>query len=246
MADEYYLISPQTYDDQFWWKKDDIEFWKLIFSNNSLKILELASGTGRLAQPLIRQGLNYTGLELSSKYVAYANLKFKFFNPFIQGDMRNFTLDQKFDIIFIGFNSFLHLLSRKDVIKCFDSIKLHMHSYSKLYIDIFMPQPSFLYRKSDVSIDVMEFFDSIENSIVNIEEFLDYNESREQISLIWEYKNKNNKCFRKFNFEMKVYYPDTMNQLLLDNDFNIDNVWGSYEKEPLSENNSHQIYELSI
>ena len=112
MSDEYYLISPQTYDDQFWWKKDDIEFWKLIFSDNNLKILELGSGTGRLAQPIIKEGLNYTGLEISSKYVSYANLKFPFLNPFVQGDMRNFNLNQKFDVIFIGFNSFLHLLSK--------------------------------------------------------------------------------------------------------------------------------------
>ena len=35
---KYYSISPQLYDDQFWWKKDDIEFWKQIFLNNSEKI----------------------------------------------------------------------------------------------------------------------------------------------------------------------------------------------------------------
>ncbi len=246
MSDEYYLISPQTYDDQFWWKKDDIEFWKLIFSDNNLKILELGSGTGRLAQPIIKEGLNYAGLEISSKYVSYANLKFPFLNPFVQGDMRNFNLNQKFDIIFIGFNSFLHLLSKKEVVQCFDSIKLHMHSESKLYIDIFTPSPSFLYRSPNISIDIMEFFDSLENSMVNIEEFSDYDESLEKISVIWEYKNKKNICFRRFKFQMKIYYPHVINQLLLENGFKIHHLWGSYDMDVFSELSPLQIYELSI
>ena len=64
----YYSILPKIYDDQFWWKKDDIEFWKKIFYNKKNTILELAAGTGRLAIPLIREQNNYTGLELSKGY----------------------------------------------------------------------------------------------------------------------------------------------------------------------------------
>ena len=73
---EYYMIDPQTYDDQFWWKKDDIEFWKSVLIANDATILELAAGTGRLGIPLVREGAQYTGLELSTEYVKYANLKF--------------------------------------------------------------------------------------------------------------------------------------------------------------------------
>ena len=42
---KYYSIPPQLYDDQFWWKKDDIEFWKstLVTSHTRTTILELAS-----------------------------------------------------------------------------------------------------------------------------------------------------------------------------------------------------------
>ena len=69
----YYSLSPQTYHDQFWWKKDDIEFWKKTFFNQDETILELAAGTGRLAIPLIRENLDYTGLEISNDYCNFAN-----------------------------------------------------------------------------------------------------------------------------------------------------------------------------
>ena len=68
MSSNYYLIPPQLYDDQFWWKKNDIEFWKSRFDNKHGSILEFAAGTGRLAIPLIKEGANYTGVEISEEY----------------------------------------------------------------------------------------------------------------------------------------------------------------------------------
>ena len=85
---QYYIINPQTYDDQFWWKKDDIQFWHNIISlyhSKNFEILELAAGTGRLARPLILSGFNYTGLELFkthnySVYIKYPYLRTSFVN----------------------------------------------------------------------------------------------------------------------------------------------------------------------
>lgn len=145
----YYSLPPQTYNDQFWWKKDDIEFWKKIFSNQQETILELAAGTGRLALPLVRENLDYTGLELSKEYCDFANRdldELSNIRHILQGDMRSFNLHRTFDIIFIGFNSLLHLLNEIDLVKTLNCIKSHMHEKSMLYIDIFVPHALFLNR----------------------------------------------------------------------------------------------------
>ena len=243
---EYYLIDPQTYDDQFWWKKDDIEFWKSLFIYPDTSILELAAGTGRLAIPLIREGIHYTGLELSNEYVQYANLKFQFSNPIILGDMRDFNFNKKYDFIFIGFNSFLHLLSEDEAIQCLRSIKNHMHANSKLYIDIFMPEASSLYRSSSDILTVMEFMDSQQRCTSTIEEFFFYDNKSEVASISWQYKNHENTYYKKFDFQMKIYSPDTMNRILVDNGFYIHNLWGSYDKSPFKKGSQLQIYELGI
>ena len=75
MAVNFYQLHPQTYDEQFWWKKDDIEFWKNLFFNCDSSILELAAGTGRIGIPLLKENLNYCGLDISSAYCSYANAK---------------------------------------------------------------------------------------------------------------------------------------------------------------------------
>jgi len=243
---EYYSINPQTYDDQFWWKKDDIEFWKSLLIFPNANILELAAGTGRLAAPFLREGVQYTGLELSKEYVTYANLKFPFSKPILLGDMKHFNLEQSYDFVFIGFNSLLHLLFESDVVHCLQSIKRHMHANTKLYIDIFMPHASFMYRDSSSPMVIMEFFDSLKNHESKIEESIDYNSDNEIISVIWDYKNNYNKSYQKFKFKMKAYYPDTLNRLLIDNGFIIHNLWGGYDMSHLNEDSSLQIYELGI
>ena len=73
----YYSIPPQVYDDQFWWKKDDLEFWKNELDINKAKILELGSGTGRIAESLIGLDLDYTGLDLSSEYTLLLKINLK-------------------------------------------------------------------------------------------------------------------------------------------------------------------------
>ena len=64
MPKTYYNLDPQTYDDQFWWKTNDIEFWKSLLSNKEQTILELACGSGRIAVPFIREKYQYIGLDI--------------------------------------------------------------------------------------------------------------------------------------------------------------------------------------
>ena len=245
---DYYQLDPQRYNDQFWWKTNDIEFWKNIFNNKNKNILELAAGTGRIGIPLIKEGYDYKGIDISKSYCNYSKKQFKkHINSQIifHNDMRNFNLNQKFDNIFIAFNSWLHLLNDEDVKKCLESIKKHMHSKSKLYIDIFVPNPLFLYRSKDVAVPILEFFDTKRKKIIYIDETLDYNKDKEIISITWLYKNKN-KYFAEFNFKMKMYYPTKMVNLLIENNFIIKNIWGNYDKNKFKEDSNLQIYQCKL
>ena len=58
----------------------------------------------------------------------------------LQGDMRTFKHHIEYDSIFIGFNSFLHLLDERNAKRCLSNIKQHLHKSSIVYIDMFVPQ----------------------------------------------------------------------------------------------------------
>jgi len=245
---KYYNISPETYDSQFWWKKDDVEFWKNIFYHKKQSILELAAGTGRLGIPLIREGHNYIGIEISTSYCLYANEVFqKLCNAdrVKNDDMRFFNLGEKYDNIFIGFNSLLHLLTEKDLLSCLSAIKKHMHARSHFYIDILVPHPLFLYRPKDLALRVLEFKNE-NDAIIYIDEMLDYDKNTEIANITWIYSNTNKEVLFNFDFQMKMYFPDTIHRLLNENGFRIKNVWGDYNKNQFNEESTLQIYECYI
>ena len=247
---KYYLIPPKLYDDQFWWKTDDIEFWKTkLLHDTKQSILELAAGTGRIAYPLIRESAKYTGIELSKIYADYANKKIMTISTsstVIEGDMRDFNLDKFYKYIFIGFNSFLHLLNESDAIKCLQSIKAHMDEDSILYLDLFVPKSDFLYRTNNQKMNILTFHDSVLKKPVDIIETLEYDSNCEIMSIEWNYLSNKKLVYPKFDFKMKMYYPESIHKILDLSGFSINNMWGTYEQEKFTENSELQIYECIL
>ena len=241
----YYDLDPQIYDDQFWWKKDDIEFWKKELSNDGIKVLELGCGTGRIASGLIDNKLHYIGMDVSSEYITYATAKFKHFPniSFIQGNMIDFNLEHTFDYIFIGFNTFLHLLTNDQAKQCFQCVKSHLSDGGIFILDIVHPHPSFLSKNDNASELVMDFKDSEHDDIVQIYEKCKYDNATEICDIVWEYRYKKHLEYSKqFEYQMRMYYPDTMNRLLTESGFYIEDMYGDYDMNPFKENSHLQIY----
>ena len=235
----------QRYDDEYWWKSDDFEFWKQIFNRTpGNKVLELASGTGRLALPLIREGAQYTGIEISPQFCQQSIKKLSAQNVDFQiheGDIRDFNLNEKFDLIFIGFNSFLHLLKNDDASACLQNVRNHMHENTLFVIDIFVPNPLFLYRP-EIRFPVMEYKDSLTNELVTVEETSVYDPKTEINKITWYYHTPTQKDDTVYSFTMRMYFPDTMNRLLIESGMEILEMFGSHQFDEFDEASELQIY----
>ena len=139
-------LNPDLYDALH----QDIETDKNVITHYAKKcngsVLEIASGTGRLSKYILDLGLQYTGIDNSQAFldVSIENLGSR--GTFLLRDMRDFHLNQKFDFIFIGFNSFLHNLTDKDAVSWLTSIKTHLNDGGLFLLSIFQPDHSFLYR----------------------------------------------------------------------------------------------------
>ena len=141
--------DPELYDAAHWWKTNDIEFIANAASEFGGPVLEMASGTGRLALPILEKGINYTGIELSSSFAKFARKKLEKYGDLAQileGDIQNIDLNQQFQFIFIGFNSIFHLLKNEDVALFFSCVYSHLLDDGIFLIDAFVPHPIFLYR----------------------------------------------------------------------------------------------------
>ena len=232
--------DPQLYDAAHAWKTNDIEFITNCALEHGGPILEMASGTGRLAVPLIKKGFNYTGVELSEPFVEFTKKKLtsiKSVHNIVQGDMKNIDLKKKYRFIFIGFNSICHLLTNKDLSKFFNCVYAHLLDGGLFLIDTFVPNPIFLYRPN-IKTHVMEFdLPNGEQCIVN--EVNQYDPDTQINQIKWFFESSK---VDQFLFDMHMIYPDTMDRLLSESGFKIYNKFGDYDKSPFSSESHLQIY----
>ncbi|MBL7014205.1 MAG: class I SAM-dependent methyltransferase [Candidatus Marinimicrobia bacterium] len=237
--------EPALYDAVNWWKNNDVDFITGLADEIGGSVLELAAGTGRLAVEIMDKGHPYLGVDSSPEYVDYANDKIQskgFIGNVILGDMRDFSLNEKYDFIFIGFNSFFHLLTNEDASKCLDSVYTHLSTDGKFVIDLFIPDPSFLYKDENKLYHVTNFTWPEDGSKGMVKERNHYNDET-QINHIWWYfyKEKMEKA-TLFEFDMNMIYPDTMDRLLSEAGFTILNKYGNHDKSPFNEESDYQIY----
>ena len=61
-------------------------------------VLELASGTGRLAKYIIELGLPYTGIDLSKEFIKEAQSRFGDYGKFKIDNMQNFKHRVNYDL----------------------------------------------------------------------------------------------------------------------------------------------------
>src|SRR5512137_2076419 len=126
---------------------EDIEMYLGFAERTGGPILEVGSGTGRVALALAAEGHTVVGLQLSEALRAVAQHKAGLVQltdraMFIAGDMRRFKLDQHFGLIIVPLNTFLHNLTLDDQLATLACCKKHLRPGGLLVLDCFNPDPA--------------------------------------------------------------------------------------------------------
>ncbi len=104
-----------NYDEEY------IYYSGILKDYHHRSLVELGCGTGSLASHFIKEGYDYSGLDLSPEMLAIAQNK----NPgsvFIPGDIRSFKLKEKTESCIMPGRTISYLLSNQEVVDCFNSI----------------------------------------------------------------------------------------------------------------------------
>lgn len=107
---------------------------KLCQKNKVKSILEIGCGTGNLAPKFSANFKEYIGLDYSEHMLSLARGKFPEGN-FIQGDMRNFNLEKKYDVALITGRSTSYLLTSDDILDTFKCIHYVLNPNGYLIFD---------------------------------------------------------------------------------------------------------------
>jgi SAM-dependent methyltransferase len=141
MTDFY---DPVAYDASVLVPQGDVDFYVDLAreaGRADLPVLELACGTGRVSIPIARQGICVVGLDQSPAMLGRAREKSAGMSTvrWVEGDMRNFDLPQRFGLAIIPFRSFQHLLTVADQLSCLACIHRHLVPGGRFALHLFNP-----------------------------------------------------------------------------------------------------------
>lgn len=230
------------YDIQHRNFKSDIPFYLDQARKYGDPILELACGTGRLTIPIAKEGYNIAGLDVSEGMLEKAKenaRKKKLAIEWIKNDVRTFKLNKKFKLIIFPFNSIAHLHDLDSIDSCFTTVRKHLKTDGRFIVDMFNPKLSILTRNPKKRFPVAKYPDPDSNAMVVITESNTY-DAAEQINYItWFYKIGKNEFTCELN--MRIYFPQELDTLLIHNGFIIENKFGSFASSQFNSKSEKQI-----
>lgn len=146
MTGDKHTALVQLYDSYTLGLPGDIEFYVEEAIQADGPVLELASGTGRILLPIARAGIEITGLDLSSAMLDLTRHKLAA-EPvevqqrvtLVEGDMSDFELGRRFQLITVPFNSFLILEGPAQHRAALTCIRRHLEPGGRLVFNIFDP-----------------------------------------------------------------------------------------------------------
>jgi SAM-dependent methyltransferase len=144
MQDDHYRGRiAEWYDDWLGDSGDDVDFYVSYFEGFEGRVLELACGTGRILLPIFQSSVRIDGLDSSSEMLAILGGKAERQGiediKTICRSMDDFTLETKYDAMFIAGGSFQLLASKDRAANSLGCIRQHLSKDGFLVLDVFIP-----------------------------------------------------------------------------------------------------------
>jgi len=147
---DYHGINARLYDSVQGGNRD-VEYYLSTIGASPATILELGSGTGRIAIPLAEAGHTVYALDNSPdmhellRGKVPAHLRDSIVQ--VEADMRDFALDMLFDYAILGLNTVFALLEEESRQDCFGSVARHLKPDGKFILDFMLPSASLVSNK---------------------------------------------------------------------------------------------------
>ncbi len=166
MSDHDDRYGPATYGDRIAGVYDEIygESYPAFASDVSTTVaflvpfagtepaLELGIGTGRIALPLAAAGIEVHGIDASVAMVERLRAKpGGDAIPVTIADFGTFTLETRFRLVYVVFNTFFALLTQDDQVDCFRAIARHLTDDGVFAMEAFVPDTARFDRGQRVS-----------------------------------------------------------------------------------------------
>lgn len=221
----------------------DLEFYKKwLPKNKNAQILELCCGSGRLTIPIAKE-YNISGVDNSHSMLEQAKLKASKKGveiDFIEADIRTLDLPNKYDLIFIPFNSIHHLYQNQDLFATLSVVRKHLKDDGLFLFDCYNPNMRYIVEAEKDKNKIAEYVTDDGRKVL-IKQTMRY-DSMTQINRIeWHYFI-NDSFHSVQNLDMRMYFPQELDTYLQWNGFTIIHKFGGFDEGCFNNDSEKQIF----
>ncbi len=220
-------------------------------------VLELGCGTGRILLPSARAGAAITGLDSSEHMLERCRAKIAGESDEVRkritlrrGDVRDFDLAERFELITAPFRVVQHLTSIDDQLRFLDAAARHLAPGGRLVFDVFNPNLARL-----VAADSAEHEDTPEQllpdgrtlrrafRVVRVRLI----DQVSEVELIY-YVGDTTRTVQRYvqAFEMRWFFRAEIEHLLARGGFRLRSIYGDFDRSPLADGCPEQIIRAEL
>lgn len=232
------------YDFQNLGYEADLPFYLSLAQSCGGPILELGCGTGRLSIPLAQAGHIVTGMDQAEHMLLTARNKAEQAHVrirWIRKDIRDFSLQQKFRLILLPFNTLGHLLDRPSLEGCLGMVRDHLARGGIFALDVFRPRLDYLMRPHDQRVPVCQYPSPDGEGLVTIEETGWYDPQSQLFHVTWHVDPGNGQKPYDLPNTMRMYFPQELDAILHYNGLPVVERYGDFDRSSPGPDSPRQV-----
>ena len=235
--------NPALYDVLLPVSASQLTFYETLAERQRGAVLEPACGTGQLIVPIASMGQPATGLDLSPAMLTAARRRAVTASArveFVEGDMRDFDLGQRFSLIFVARNSLLHLSEPDEFAALLVAVHRHLAPGGILAFDIFNPDLGLPARPAGQRFPVMRVESDVYGELL-VEATVDYDRRSQVDRATWFISTTGHKDKLVAPLHLRSIFPQELPVILEKSGFRLLSRHGDYSGGRFSSESHSQV-----
>ena len=228
----------------------DLEFYHGLCRASGGPILEIGVGTGRIALPLAKEGMEIVGIDLFEPMLKVAQQNALDVAPLdgslrlIQADMRNFDLKRQFPVVTIPARTLLLATSEEEQVQTLCCAVQHLAPNGTMAFNLFYPDPEMLADNPDEEF-LLEVVDKPDGGryVLTAKNHFDLESQLNHGTQIAEELDPKGEMLRRQELEVVVRYlhPEQVIALCDRVGLEVIEMWGDFEGGEVNESSDEIV-----
>lgn len=249
-----YRAIPEYYDAEYESNDvldHDVPFMLRHMPRCRRRVLELCCGTARASIPVAQAGHQVVGVDYDPRLLRIADRKRESVGiessdlSFVCQNVLNLKLTDRFDFIFLLFNTFLVFTTRQSQDRLLNRVARHLNPGGRFWVDIFYPDLGLLAEPHHPHCDSTTFYvHELDRSVHRTTEIRRSQKDPQVQEMTFHYTwaDSNGRLHHQtIEFELTWMFPRELQRVLECHGFEVEHVYGDYSGRPITPESSRII-----